>query len=207
MRSRKEQRPLARMHAQRSLVVVYATERRTDVRYRELRPSKSAGWACLLLHPQVESNSRDPIMSVYRRFDRLPSSDMYAPRAQRETPAPSQAPSPHGALPNEDHNRLRKAAPAGEPLARTLEWSASLPPNVQPTALLRHYARIANVIAAVWSDPKSLRSYMDCLCTDERGSRRGFPPDVLHELLELREHYDSLDAENPLPWTVVHKRG
>jgi hypothetical protein len=146
-------------------------------------------------------------MSVYRRFDRLPSSDMYALRAKRETPAPSQATSPHGALPKEDYKRLRKAAPASEPLARTLEWSASLPPNVQPTALLRHYARIANVITAVWRDPKSLRSYMDCLCTDGRGNRQGFPPNVLHELLELREYYDSLDAEDSLPWTVVHKRG
>ena len=91
-------------------------------------------------------------MSVYRKFDRLPSSDMYALRAKRETPAPSQATSPRGALPSEDHERLRKAAPASEPLARTLEWVASLPADVQPTALLRHYARIANVIAAIWRD-------------------------------------------------------
>ncbi|HEV8553000.1 MAG TPA: hypothetical protein VGR65_06395 [Casimicrobiaceae bacterium] len=146
-------------------------------------------------------------MSVYRRFDRLPSSDLYALRAKKDTPAPSQATSPHGALPKEDYKRLRKAAPASEPLARTLEWIASLPPNVQPTALLRHYARIANVIAAISRDPKSLRSYMDCLCTDDRGNRQGFPPDVLLELLELREYYDSLDAGNSLPWTVVHKRG
>jgi hypothetical protein len=146
-------------------------------------------------------------MSVYRRFDRLPSSDMYAPRAKRETTAPSKATSPQAVLAEEDSKRLRKAAPASVPLARTLEWSASLPPNVQPTALLRHYARIANVIAAVWGEPKSLRSYMDCLCTDDRGNRQGFPPEVIHELVELREYYDSLDAENPLPWTVVHKRG
>ena len=146
-------------------------------------------------------------MSVYRRLDRLPSSDMYAVRAKRETPAPSQATSSQGALPKEDYKRLRKAAPASEPLARTLEWSASLPPNVQPQALLRHYARVVNVIAAVWHDPKSLRSYMDCLCTNERGNRQGFPPNVLHELLELREYYDSLEPEDSLPWTVIHKRG
>jgi len=56
---------------------------------------------------------------------------------------------------------LRKAAPANEPLARTLEWIASLPADVQPTALLRHYARIANVIAAVWYD--NLREYYDSM--------------------------------------------
>jgi hypothetical protein len=146
-------------------------------------------------------------MSVYRRFDRLPSSDMYALRAKREAPVPPQATSPHGALPKEVHERLRRAAPASEPLARTLEWVASLPADVQPTALLRHYVRIANVIAAIWRDPKSLRSYMDCLFTDDRGNRQGFPPDVLRDLLALREYYDSLDAENSSAWTVVHKRG
>jgi hypothetical protein len=146
-------------------------------------------------------------MSIYRRLDGLPSSDIYAPRAKRETPAPSQATPPHGALPKEDYKRLRKAAPASEPLPRTLEWSASLPSNVQPTALLRHYARIANVIAALWRDPKSLRNYMDCLFTGDRGNRQGFPPDVLRELLALREYYDALDAENPSIWADVHKRG
>jgi hypothetical protein len=117
-------------------------------------------------------------MSIYRRFDRLRASDIYAHRAKRRTPAQTQTTSPHGALPKEDYKSLRKAAPASEPLPRTLEWFASLPPDVQPTALLRHYARIANVIAAVWRDPKSLRRYMDCLCTDDRGNRQGFPPDA-----------------------------
>ncbi|HEY2968508.1 MAG TPA: hypothetical protein VGK75_09080 [Casimicrobiaceae bacterium] len=102
---------------------------------------------------------------------------------------------------------MRKATPAIEPLPRTLEWSASLPLDVQPTALLHHYGRIANVIAAIWRDPKSLQSYMDCLFTDDRGDRQGFPADVLHELLALREYYDSLDAENRSTWTAVPKRG
>ncbi|OLC67196.1 MAG: hypothetical protein AUH79_04725 [Betaproteobacteria bacterium 13_1_40CM_4_64_4] len=102
---------------------------------------------------------------------------------------------------------MRKASPAGKPLPRTLEWLASLPPEVQRTALLRHYARIANVIAAAWRDPKALRSYMDCLLSDDRGNRRGFPPDVLRELLALREYYDSVGPENPSIWTYVPKRG
>jgi hypothetical protein len=48
---------------------------------------------------------------------------------------------------------------------------------------------------------------MDCLFTDARGDRQGFPADVLHELLALREYYDSLDAENRSTWTAVSKRG
>ena len=145
-------------------------------------------------------------MSVYRRFDRLPSNDIYAHSAEGKTPAQTQPTSPHGALPKEDYKSLRKAAPASTPLPRTLEWIASLPPDVQPTALLRHYPRIANVIAAVWRDPKSLQSYMDCLFSDHRGNRQGLPPEVLHDLLALREYYESLDAEHSLAWTVVHKR-
>ena len=131
-------------------------------------------------------------MSIYRRLDGLPSSDIDAHQAKRETPAQSQPASPHGASPKEEHEGLRKASPASEPLPRTLEWMASLPPNVQPTALLRHYARIANVIAATWHESRTLQSYMDCLVADDRGNRRGFPPDVLRELNALREYYDSL---------------
>ena len=145
-------------------------------------------------------------MSIYRRFDCSPSNDMHARRAERHASAEPQA-ATRGAPPKEQYKRVRKATPASEPLPRTLEWVTSLPLDVQPTALLHHYARIANVIAAIWRDPKSLQSYMDCLFTDDRGDRRGFPLDVLHELLALREYYDSLDAENPSAWNAVHKRG
>ena len=72
---------------------------------------------------------------------------------------------------------------------------------------MRHYPRIANVIAAAWRDSKALRSYMDCLFTDKRGDRQGFPPDVLDELLALREHYDTVDTANRPLWVDVPKRG
>jgi len=146
-------------------------------------------------------------MSIYRRFDRLPSNDMHAHRAKKHAPAQAQVAATRGASSKEQYRSARKATPAREPLPRTLAWIASLPLDVQPTVLLHHYARIANVIAAIWRDPKSLQSYMDCLFTDDRGDRRGFPLDVLHELLALREYYDSLDAENPSTWNAVHKRG
>jgi hypothetical protein len=136
-------------------------------------------------------------MSIYRKFDRFPSSDVYAPQVKRRRLWAPATP-PHGVFPKEDYKNSRKAAPVSAPLPRTLEWIARLPPDVQPTVLLRQYARIANVIAAAWREPKSLRSYMDCLLTDDRGNRQGFPPDVLRELLALREYHDSLQAENSL---------
>jgi hypothetical protein len=96
----------------------------------------------------------------------------------------------------EEYRQLRRAEPACKPLPRTLRWVASLPPNVQPTALLRHYARIANVMAATWEHSTSLRSYMDCLFSDNRGNRQGFPQDVLRELVALKRYHESLKADS-----------
>ena len=98
----------------------------------------------------------------------------------------------------EEYKHLRRAEPACKVLPRTLKWVASLPPNVQPTALLRHYARIANVIAATWGHSTSLRSYMDCLFSDRRGTRQGFPPEVLRELVALKHYHDSLKPSDSL---------
>ncbi len=92
----------------------------------------------------------------------------------------------------EERRRLRSATPAVKALPRTLGWVSSLPPDVQPTALLRHYARIANVIAATWGHATSFRSYMDCLFRSERETRRGFPREVLVELIALRRYHDAL---------------
>jgi hypothetical protein len=146
-------------------------------------------------------------MSIYRRSDGRPSSEIDAHQAKKETPAQPQLSSAHGASPKEEYESLRKASPVSKPLPRTLEWMAGLPPDVQPRALLRQYARIANVIAAAWRDSRALESYMDCLFNDARGNRQGFPPDVLHELLALREYYDSVDTVNPSIWTDIPKRG
>jgi len=94
----------------------------------------------------------------------------------------------------EEHVHQRSAVSAEKPLPRTLKWVASLPPRVRPTALLRRYARIANVIAATWGHATSLRSYMDCLFSESRAKRRGFPPEVLSELIALKRYHDNLYA-------------
>jgi hypothetical protein len=79
----------------------------------------------------------------------------------------------------ETHKHLRKAAPADKPLPATLTWVANLPAHVRPTTLLRDFARIANLIATTWGDSK------ESLLADKRGNRRGFPADVLKELVAL----------------------
>jgi hypothetical protein len=144
-------------------------------------------------------------LSIYRKFEamRLPSSDVYARVGAAATRSAGPVALPQGTKPEQ----RRKAMPANIPLPRTLQWVESLPSDVKPTALLRHYARIANVLAAAWEDPKAVGSYMDCLFRDERGDRKGFPHDVSLELLGLREYHVKLHGEHALTWAVHRKRG
>jgi hypothetical protein len=144
-------------------------------------------------------------LSIYRKFEamRLPSNDVYARVGASATRPAGSVGSPQGPK----HEHRRKAVPANAPLPRTLKWVEGLPSSVKPTALLRHYPRIANVLAAAWDDPKAVSSYMDCLFRDERGDRKGFPTDISSELLALREYHATLNGEHSSTWAVLRKRG
>jgi hypothetical protein len=106
----------------------------------------------------------------------------------------------------EERKRLRTVAPANTPLRRTLMWIKTLPPDVQPGTLVRRFARIANLIAATWGDPKSFDAYMESLLTDTRGNRRGFAPAVHAEFVALRRYRDTL-TDDGSPWDTQGKRG
>jgi hypothetical protein len=88
--------------------------------------------------------------------------------------------------------RRRRQTPMGEPLPITFRWVAKLPRRVRPLALLRHYPRIANMMAGMWQDPQSYCAYVHDLLTDRRGNRKGFSPEIVQELLALRVHYEHL---------------
>ncbi|MGH8851710.1 MAG: hypothetical protein ACREYD_12005 [Casimicrobiaceae bacterium] len=103
--------------------------------------------------------------------------------------------------------RLRRQAPMGEPLPLTFKWMARLPRSVQPLALFRQFPRIANMMAGMWQDPGSLRPYLHDLLTDRRGHRKGFPPDVVQELLALRIHYEDIYPGMLDVYKDVDKRG
>src|SRR5437762_7826329 len=60
----------------------------------------------------------------------------------------------------DEHKHPRKATPASIPLRRTLKWAESLPPRVRPTNLLRHFARVANLIAATWASREQCTTYI-----------------------------------------------
>ena len=100
------------------------------------------------------------------------------------------------ALDEDAQRRKRKGAPSNELLKPTFRWTATLPRSVQPLALMRRFPRIANQLAAVWSDTPSVRSYLDSLLVDDRGNRQGFPPDVLREMLSLRLYHENLHPQN-----------
>jgi hypothetical protein len=98
--------------------------------------------------------------------------------------APRRAPTPIR-VEQEEHKRLREAAPADAVLPRTQQWFAALPHDVRPARLLRAYPRVANLIAATWRDLRVFDTYIESLLTDKRGNRRGFPAEVQRELVAL----------------------
>jgi hypothetical protein len=133
-------------------------------------------------------------MAIYRKFEamRRPSNDVYAHTGPSTKPLAGSVGPPK----DPEHKHSRKAVPANVTLPRTRDWVEGLPASVKPTALLRHYARIANVLAAAWHDSKAASSYMDCLFGDQRGDRKGFPPDVARELMALREYHAKLTVKD-----------
>ncbi len=80
-----------------------------------------------------------------------------------------------------------------QPATRT--WIAQLPSCLELQALTEHYPRIANRLASLWSKPAQCEHYIDELLFNDRpGIRRGFPPRVCREIMQLKyalaEAYD-----------------
>ena len=150
-------------------------------------------------------------MSIYAKFHRSQRqrSDVHATETvQQATISPPVSPPAasreDGA--RKDGKHLRRAEPASTLVPSTWKWVEGLPPNVRPSALLRQYPRIANLIAVAWGDKESFDTYTESLLTDKRGNRRGFPPEVLKELMALRDYYDIAKKDTSV-WHTVGKRG
>ena len=95
-----------------------------------------------------------------------------------------------------DFTRQRRAQPVAFLLPSTQKWLEALPRRVQPHVLCDYYPRIANSLAAMWGDAEGLRTYFDGLFVDRRGSRKGFPPDVLNDLRVLRYYLAASALDN-----------
>jgi hypothetical protein len=110
-----------------------------------------------------------------------------APQAGNRT---SDAAAHEHAAPPRAHHPLRRAQPALVLLPRTAIWIANLPPAARPNALAARFARIANLLCALWDDPPVCRKYFDDLLHDRRGGRQGFPPEVRQELGLLHTYFE-----------------
>lgn len=71
---------------------------------------------------------------------------------------------------------------------RALDWMVTLPEALRPQQLSRQYPRIANTLAALWSDRREALQALDGLLVDRRGGRRGLPDAVQVELRALQRH-------------------
>ena len=141
-------------------------------------------------------------MSIYRLADRCPRSDVHAPAIEDRQLALA---TPSGAslikIDVGDYQHLRKATPVNRIFPRTSTWLATLPDDIRPNALVRRFPRIANMLAAVWAKSEFFHTYMKSLLTDTRGNRRGFPPDVLDDLVSLERYYDAVTGTQS-PWNT-----
>lgn len=81
-------------------------------------------------------------------------------------------------------------------LPDTEAWLRAVPGLPYPQALAAQFPRIANALAAARHDPDAMRARFDELLNDHRGGRRGFPFDVMMDLLALRE---ALIEDDDLP--------
>ncbi len=134
-------------------------------------------------------------MSIYRKFEREPSNDVHAQRVKVDRAEPVATPAAQ-----------RRGRPADEPLPMTVTWAAKLPRDVRPMVLLRTFSRIANGLAANWTDPAAFLPFIDDLFVDRRGNRKGFPPEVMAELFALRAYYEEAHPTSRKRWDVANKR-
>jgi hypothetical protein len=92
-----------------------------------------------------------------------------------------------------NHEAKRKPAQPESLRTATIQWMLKLPPHIQPRHLQVKYPRVANRVAALWSDPTGCESYLDDLLTDKRGGRKGFPLNVAQEVASIRDYYFRLN--------------
>lgn len=85
----------------------------------------------------------------------------------------------------------------------TFTWMATLPSHLRPIRLGTRFARIANRLAAVWSDEKTTSRYLDSLLLDDRGNRKGFPESVAAELRQLDGFNKSRRNNDDSVWDFV----
>ena len=101
---------------------------------------------------------------------------------------------PQGATSNDPSDWIgrRKAQPADILLPVTRHWLDSLPVESRPQALVKQFPRLANLFAVNWNSPGDCCTFIYSLLHDQRGGRRGFPREVMEDIINLRLYYTRL---------------
>lgn len=103
-----------------------------------------------------------------------------SPGATATTGAPPGSEGPAEAAGSSDQAGSGKARGSSSLARETLD------PEAYQSQLEARFERIANLLEQKWPGQAALE-YLDSLIIDERGSRSGFPPDVMADILLLRE--------------------
>lgn len=108
---------------------------------------------------------------------------------------------------SEAENPADESTAAGGTLTRqALGWLDELPAEVRPQYLPDMFPRIANRMAADWATPEAIKVYFDDLLLDLRGTRSGFPFEVIDEIADLKRHYRRTIVLKPGqtdPWDLI----
>jgi uncharacterized protein len=75
--------------------------------------------------------------------------------------------------------------------------------KLYPMQLADAHPRIIERIVALWQQGPALEAYLDDLLIDHRGDRQGFPPEIILEILALKNHVLGLrktPERNPNTW-------
>ena len=135
-------------------------------------------------------------MAIHSSSAKRPATyNLHRTAGRANDPVSPNLPSPPVPAPVDAAKRPQSTATVNRLLSSTIDWLASLPPNVRPLALATKFPRVANRIAKEWREPSACRRDFDDLVYDKRGTRRGFPPDVYVELLALRDYYYGYDLK------------
>lgn len=89
--------------------------------------------------------------------------------------------------------QLQAAAPDESHLnPQAIQWIAQLPQHVQPHLLGYQFPRIVNTLADKWHQVMGCRFYLESLLCEQQGARPRFAFEIVQELLQLRQYFDSL---------------
>ncbi|MEI7446696.1 MAG: hypothetical protein WCK28_17535, partial [Burkholderiales bacterium] len=83
----------------------------------------------------------------------------------------------------------RRIANRPAPSAAARELIGNLPEGMLSSTAAA-FPHVIEAIARDWAEPVRMHATLDAFLFDARGDRRGFPPEVVFELAELRARYE-----------------